>query len=231
MKEDLRKRIALTADDFGISNEANSNILKLVKIGKIDRVAVIPHGIFTEQDKQQLIESGVKIDVHLNITEDISGTRKIKEDPIKEGASFLLKIFSGKLNNKLVYDNWDRDIKLFIEKFNRNPDGINSHQHVHFFPPYFEITLKLKKHYQIPFIRFGSHAILGKSKTRNVISILRAKNKKRFLESESESTEYLTNLDWIDKVNIFFKDNPKGILEIACHPERKEEFNYIMENF
>lgn len=231
MNESLRKRIILTADDFGISNEANLNILELVRIGKINRVAVISNGIFTEQDKKQLIDSGVKIDVHLNITEDILGARKIKRNPIKEGSSFLLKVFSGKLNNKLVYDNWDRDIKLFIEKFNRNPDGINSHQHVHFFPPYFEITLKLKKHYHIPFIRFGSSAILGKSKTKNVISILRSRNKNKFLNSGSRSTEYLTNLDWIGDPDLFFGKNKEGVLEIACHPERREEFNYIMEKF
>lgn len=230
--KEKRKNLIITADDFGIGSEANERILKLIRLGKLDRVAIIAHGFFNDKEKKELLESGVKIDLHLNITENISKKRKIKEGVFKEGAIFLLKFFSRKLNVKKVYDSWDNDFRLFQKKFGRNPDGLNSHQHVHFFSPYFKIVLKLKKKYQIPFLRFGVDAFLGDSnKTKKIVDFFRKKNKKRFIASGLESTEYFVSLDWISDLKNFLSHSPEGSIEIACHPEREEEFEKIKEYF
>lgn len=228
----IRKKIKISADDFGISEKANTSILKLAKTGKLDRVAVIPHGIFTDQEIEELIESGVKVDAHLNITEDISGKRKIKESVMKGISIFLLSLFMGRINKKRTRDLWERDLKTFKEKFKRNPDGINSHQHVHFSSKYLKIALDLMEIYDIKFIRFGRKSLLGdKNKVKNILSILRKKNKKIFFESGQDSTDYLVSLDWIKRPASFFQKVPNGTIEFVCHPEREEEFEFINKYF
>ncbi len=232
MDENLREKIKITADDFGISEKANASILKLAKMGKLDRVSVIPHGMFTDQEVRELIDSGVKIDAHLNITEDISGKRKIKESVIRGISTFLISLFFGRINKKKTRDLWEKDVKKFKEKFKRNPDGINSHQHVHFSLKYLKIALDLMEKYDIKFIRFGRRSLLGdKNKVKNILSILRKKNKKIFFESGQNSTDYLVSLDWIKKPSSFFQNVPNGTIEFVCHPEREEEFEIINKYF
>jgi len=232
ISQDIRKRIIITADDFGISEKANASIMKFAKAGKLDRVAVIPHGIFTGREIEELINSRVKIDAHLNITEDISGKRKMKESVAKGILTFLVSLFMGRINKKKTRDLWERDIKIFKEKLKRNPDGINSHQYVHFSSKYLKIALDLMERYKINFIRFGKKSLLGdKSKVKNILSILRRKNKKIFFESGQDSTDYLVSLDWIKNPDSFFQSIPKGTVELVCHPEREEEFEIINKYF
>lgn len=232
ISQDIRKKIIITADDFGISKKANASILKLAKSGKLDRVAVIPHGIFTDEELKELIASGVKIDAHLNITENILGKRKIKESVIKGILTFLFSLFMGRINKKKTRDLWEKDIRIFKEKFKRNPDGINSHQHVHFSSKYLKIALDLMEKYNVNFIRFGRRAILGdKNKVKNILSILRKKNKKIFFESGQDSTDYFVSLDWIKNLDLFLQNIPNGTIELVCHPEREEEFEIINKYF
>lgn len=232
MDEDIRKKIIVTADDFGISEKANASILRLAKSGKLNRVAVIPQGIFTDQEAAELIESGVKLDAHLNITENILGKRKMKEGVISRGIIFVLKLFTKKFSKNGVSENWDNDIKLFVERFGKKPDGINSHQHVHFFPKYFRIMLDLMNKHDIPFVRFGKVSLLGdNNRVKNILSALREKNKKIFFESGQDSTEYLASLDWFRNFDLFFSNMPRGTVEMTCHPEREEEYEIINKYF
>lgn len=228
MDESIRRKLIITADDFGIGEKANVSILKLAKAGKLDRVAVIPHGIFTDREAKELISSGVNIDAHLNITENILGKRKIKESVIKGILVFLMSLITGKISKKKTHDLWEQDIKVFKERFKKNPDGINSHQHVHFSLKYLRIALDLMEKNDIEFIRFGKKSLLGgKNKVKRILSILRKKNKKVFFESGQSSSDYFVSLDWIENPDYFFQKNPKGTIEIVCHPEREEEFEII----
>jgi len=232
MDENLRRKIIITADDFGIGEKANASILKLVKAGKLDRIAVIPHGIFTDEEVKELIVSGVGIDAHLNITENISGKRKINESVTKGILVFLFSFFTGRISRKKTQDLWERDIKNFKEKFKRYPDGLNSHQHVHFSSKYLKIALDLMERYDIKFIRFGKKSLLGdNNKVKNILNILRKKNKKIFFESGQDSTDYFVSLDWIKNHDSFFQNIPNGTVELVCHPEREEEFEIINRYF
>jgi len=63
-----------------------------------------------------------------------------------------------------------------------------------------------------------------------VLNNLRRWNKKYFL-NQTGSSDHFLSLDWITSFQIFFKHIPEGKIEIACHPEREEEFEIIEKYF
>ena len=64
-----------------------------------------------------------------------------------------------------------------------------------------------------------------------VLNNLRKWNKKYFLEAKLDSSDHFVSLDWIANFDKFFRHIPEGKIEIACHPEREEEFELIDKYF
>jgi predicted glycoside hydrolase/deacetylase ChbG (UPF0249 family) len=131
-----------------------------------------------------------------------------------------------------VREDWEKQIEQFNETFGKYPDGINSHEHIHFFPPFFNIALDLQKKYTIPYIRFGNsikmprHTIIS-----HILNILRIINKKKCGKDGCISSNFLVSLDWIKNVDTFMDSLPDGNIEIVCHPEVAEDFVKIKNYF
>lgn len=226
-----RKQIFLNADDFGVSPRANRNILFLISLGKIDRVGVMSRGKISMKEVAELEKSEIKIDIHLDVLHAFDGNRKKRKSALGRGLEFLWKIFSGKLTPKKVEDDWRKQIEEFREIFGKNPDGINSHEHVHFFPPFFKIALKLAQEYSIPYVRFGSSQTSFHKPVALILGQLRMLDRKMFKKSNLITTEKLVSLDWIEDVEKFLQHLPQGTMEIACHPEIAEDFVRIKKFF
>lgn len=227
-----RSNITVAADDFGISERATRNILFLISLGKIDRVSVMIDGIYTEKEISELIHSGVKIDIHLTINALQNSEKRKEMGNIYRLNHFCWNFILGKTTSQKVEQSWTSQIEKFYKIFGRYPDGINSHEHVHFFPPYFKIVLSLQEKYFIPYVRFGNndyktyHSLNG-----FIISLLKRVNIKSFTASPSVSSEHLVSLDWIKNLKQFLSELPEGKTEIVCHPERAQEFVSMKEEF
>jgi len=227
-----RSKLMIVADDFGISQDANNNILDLIELGKLDRVGIMIRGVFSEAEIATLQKSGIMIDLHLDILHIFSDKRKNRKGFFTRTAGFLLKIFSGKASPKKVRADWEEQIEMFYNVFNRKPNGINSHEHIHFFPPFFKIVLKLQEENLIPFVRFGKSVSVSHHKLIVItLRLLRKISLKKFLASCFVSTDSLASLDWIDDVDTFLENLPEGTIEIACHPETAEDFVKIKKYF
>jgi predicted glycoside hydrolase/deacetylase ChbG (UPF0249 family) len=226
-----RQNILLTADDFGKSKLANQNILKLAKAGKLSRVSLMSEGDFTAGEIEELVSCGVKLDLHLELDWQKKRRKKLKDNTLKQGIIFLANhIRAGQ--RKKTKENWKRQIEKFQEIVGRSPDGLNSHEYVHFFPTYFKIVLELAEYFKIPFVRFGKKGFQGrKTFVHLILNNLGRWDKKYFFASRLDSSDYFTSLDWIKNLNEFFKNLPEGKIEIACHPEREEEFELIAKYF
>lgn len=230
--QEKRKKLIISADDFGISPKANRNILELAGQKKIDRVAVIADGDMEAEEIQKLLAFGVKLDIHLDSVEQISHGELTKQNNWRRLLLFLAKYCTGKLSAEKMEKSWIRQIEKFKEKFGRYPDGLNSHQHIHYFPIYFKIALKLHNYYNIPYIRFGKIGFLGnKTVVKSILFFLRKRNRSRFIMSNCPSSDYMVSLDWISDIDIFLKNLPDDITELVCHPERDKEFEIIKNNF
>lgn len=230
--ESHREKLIISADDFGISERANRNILYLVSLGKIDRVGVMSRGIISPKEADELGRSGVKIDIHFDILHQFESDREKREGLLRRLIEFLGKFFTAEIWPLKVEKEWEKQFQSFKEIFGRYPDGISSHEHVHFFPPFFKIALRLQNKYSIPYIRFGKNL---KINNHNIIAyilhFLRIMNMRTCNKFSCVSSNALISLDWIKDIDKFMENLPEGTIEIACHPEVAEEFVKIKKNF
>lgn len=231
LDENKRENIILTADDFGKSEKANWSILRLANLGRLNRVSVMADGNFAQSEIEALKNAGVKLDIHLELDWQKKRREKTKDNALKQGLIFLANHFRAGWRKK-IWPRWEKQIEKFRELFSRYPDGINSHEYVHFFPPYFRIVLALANNYKIPYVRFGKTGLVGKPNTKKtVLGNLIRLNRKKFLASKKQSSDYFASLDWIENIENFLKNYPGGKIEIACHPEREEESELIEKYF
>ena len=230
--KDYREKLIVAADDFGISDLANQNILRLVEQGKIDRVAVLVHNAIPQGDVERLLRSGVKLDIHLDRKDGIPADRKVKEGVLKRGISFVLNDMRGSDNIQEIRNRWSKQIEKFAEIFHRMPDGANAHEHIHFFPPYLRAILDLCREYQIPYVRFGKKTLIpAQNNVFRILQLLRKRGHSTFLSSSCESSDYLVSLDWIREMNHFLTNLPEGRTEVVCHPELAEDFEKVARFF
>lgn len=230
--ESHRQRLMVSADDFGISSRANRNILFLISIGKIDRVGVMTNGIISPREVDELSRSGVKIDIHLDILHEFEDNRKKRTGSLSRIAGFLGRMLTGEVWPSKVEQEWENQFQSFKNLFGRYPDGISSHEHVHFFPPFFKIALKLQIKYNIPYIRFGDSLKIGNhNAVAYVLHLLRLLDIKACRKVACVSSTRLISLDWIKNVDSFLENLPDGTIEIACHPELADDFVKIKKYF
>lgn len=227
-----RKKLILSIDDFGLDKKTNARIFKLIELGKIDRVAVMIGGKISDEEVTKLLRSGIRIDIHL----DIYRTAHMKKDPY-EGVflrviHFLLKYLNGSIKTSSVHKSWKKQIDLFHDRFGKYPDGINSHEHVHFFPRYFHIVRLLQEHYSIPYLRFGKRDILGgKTPVAIILRVLHGFNMKGDYNQYLISSDHLVSLNWIKDIEKFLSNLPQGSIEIVCHSQKDEEFAILLKSF
>jgi chitin disaccharide deacetylase len=227
------KKIIISADDFGISKQANENILKINAENKLDRVEVMVSENIKKEEIQKLLHSGVKIDIHVHLAKDRldywqTNKRSVEKGAVKRILVFLFAYFFGDHRPKMAALEWENQIKKFIKMFGKIPDGISSHEHIHFFPPYFKVITRLSKKFNIPYIRFGKFPAKSHNKICLIMNFLRKFNKKRFIKSGLKTSDFMISFDWIDDFDSFLIQIPKGAtVEVVYHPELENEYNFL----
>lgn len=229
-----RARIILAADDFGISQLSNENILALLRLKKLDRIAIMMDGLRlpSESEVQELLKSGVKLDIHLNAIQKITSNRALSEPIIPRLLAFGWRFVSGDIRSGVMERKWRDELEAFRKTFGKNPDGISAHQHVHFFPAYFKVVLRLASEFKIPYIRFGKTGLI---KSQNgiylILNFLHKLDEKYFAQTKVGSSDFWFSLDWLKDVEVLKNILPEGKTEVVCHPERETEFEIIKNYF
>jgi predicted glycoside hydrolase/deacetylase ChbG (UPF0249 family) len=228
-----RNRLIVSADDFGISSQANKNILHLVSLGKIDRVAVMVDGDVSLDEIGLLIKSGVKLDVHLEMNRSsVENRAKQANATFPRLLRFFFLYISGGVGTLETERLWENQITKFHQLFEKLPDGINSHEHIHYFPPFFRITCALREKYAIPYIRFAMKRIVPYSSLRAlIIDRLRKINQRSSSRTPSLSSDYMTSLNWMPDMDDLMNRFQHGSIEVVCHPEMNAEYHYIINRF
>ncbi len=222
------KNFIFTTDDFGISPKANANMLKLLSLGVVDRVAIMIHGSIGDEETRQLLSSGAKLDIHLDRRGGIDPDRKLADGAFRRIVVFLWNYCFGNMRPRVIEARWRDQIELFRAKFGKYPDGIDSHEHVHFFPPYFAVAVRIAKRYGVTFIRFGRQSYVCGAPVSFILDILKRCDGWMFRKSGIESTDLFVSFDWVADPDAFLRDHAGGgTVEIVFHPERDEEMTFM----
>ncbi len=231
-----KARLVLSADDYGIRDTVR-RILPLAQSGVLQRVAVMTH-YCSPADAVALAATGVKIDIHLDLISLMARGAETGHGTLRRGVHFVVRYFMGYMSPQAVAAEWRSQIERFYELFGRYPDGLNSHEHVHFFPSFFPLALTLAHEFRIPHVRFGQrgmlvslhHAAIG-----HILSRLNQKNHRRFAAAGLATSTYLVSLDWINQKERFFHAleslPPEETVECVVHPERDHECTFIQHSF
>ncbi len=224
----MKSELTIVADDYGV-REASLPILRLAREGVVDRVAVLAHFVSTE-DARALSATGVALDIHLELIRLLGRGEHVGDSFIKRVGNFVWHVLCGDLTPRRVEEEWRAQVEVFREKFGRLPDGMNSHEHVHFFPFFFSSFLRIAEEYAIGYIRFGSQGILGDIRihpAKNILSVLHGLNRILWRAQLLPTSDYLVSADWIDDIHHFVRHLPDGRIEIVAHPERPHEVKFL----
>lgn len=247
MYSEYLNNLIISADRFGISKKANHSILELAKNKKIDRVSIMIGGDISPKEAKGLLESGAKLDIQLHLMEpDFFDAKKIFENKsfFKKTLLFLVDFTSGRFSPKKVKILWKKQIKEFKDIFGKYPDGINSFENLHFFPPFFRPVMELKRKFSISYLRFGKIQIRKFGWFSNLLDRLRHFNAKRnhilfaapdYVQNIPivlNTSDILVNFGWIKNTPEFFENLPDiGQTELVFDLEKEGEAKFLEENF
>jgi len=234
MKE---KNIIVTVDDFGISKKASSRILELAKGRKLDQVEVMMSKNIKQEQARELLDFGVKIDIHFHLKGDVLDKWQDRKEEYKEGNLkrifiFLRDYFFSKDRVGETEAEWYFQLSDFKKLFGRNPDGVSSHEHIHFFPAYFRLILEIAREHQIDYVRFGRGSFKNGNGVSIILNWLKKIDLKFFKKYHLGTSDYFVSFDWIKEK----KDPLLGIsqnkeTELVFHPERDDEYNFLKSRF
>src|SRR3990172_9312516 len=111
--------LIISADDFGKSEVANKNILRLTKLDKVQRVSIFVNGSFNKNEIKQLLDSKIKLDIHLDprLRGDDRG------DVLFRTIHFVFLYLAGNISKKKIETDWRNLIIKFRKIFGKYPDG------------------------------------------------------------------------------------------------------------
>lgn len=232
MTKNIRESFIVTADDYGIRQTAEP-ILRLVHEGKVDRVAVLIHYVSQDQART-LLASGAKIDLHLELIGLLKSGDKVHESALFRGLNFFMRYYTGLLSVKTVEIEWRDQIRRFQELFGRMPDGLNSHEHLHFFPAFSRIFVALIKEHGISYARFSRQGMLLSQDfpfIGKILTFLWPRTAHLYRGQAFETSDYLVSLDWLSDFDAFSQTLPSGRVELVVHLEREEDYRTVLEYF
>jgi predicted glycoside hydrolase/deacetylase ChbG (UPF0249 family) len=153
----MNRKFILNADDFGMSKAYNKAVSDGYNFGILKSASLCANGEAFEEAVNEIIPSCeyLSVGVHLNIIEGKSLTNVplLTDDSgiFNNGyGAMIIKSFSKKYMQEV-----ETEFRAQIEKIQEKikVDHIDSHVHTHAIPNIFNLTVKLAKEYNIPYIR------------------------------------------------------------------------------
>lgn len=237
----MSKKIIINADDYGICPEVNRAIENLIRSEKLQNVSVLANGLCYEDTIGFLLDNiSCSVGIHLNTVEGVSLSKDEKINVLldKNGQFVgLTRILSRWLKSpiavsKAIEIEWRKQIERLLNDRIRILHA-DSHQHLHAFPPFWRIIVKLCYEYDIPCLRIPAEQNSLKIRSIPAFALRQSANLAQILSpqknlitnhhflgfkragsyGESEMIEDLENLS-------------DGITEIIVHPSISEKIPY-----
>lgn len=151
------KKLIINADDYGICREVNGAIEDLILAGKLQNVSVLANSWHFEQAAAFLHNRAeTSVGAHLNVVEGfaLAPAARVKILLDNRGQFLSLpRILTRWLRAPFAVSNaveteWRAQIELLLDS-DLQLAHADSHQHIHAFPPFWKIFVRLCREYKI----------------------------------------------------------------------------------
>jgi predicted glycoside hydrolase/deacetylase ChbG (UPF0249 family) len=206
-------------DDIGAERTSDEVALPFIQKQTVDRVSIMTGRELDASLKRAIKESGVKIDIHLHL-HGVEYQNALDSFWIR--LLFMCKIYLSRKTRRTIYRAWDAQLTSLKESFGSSPDGINSHEHIHFIPPLFKMTVELAKKHGVAYIRHGNDVASTRDYRALLLRFFQQKNSSVLTTSRLLTSTSLYSFDWENKM----KHLPQGS-EIILHPHYKADIAFL----
>lgn len=236
------KRLIVNGDDFGLSPGANRGIAKCFQEGILTSTTLMASGsAFPEAVKLARENPGLGIGLHLVLNggksvlspEEIPTLVNKKRCFPPRYRQLIWGIFSGRIRMKEV----EKELRAQFEKAKEAGlaiTHIDSHRHVHIYPPLLKTVLKLARAYGISKVRYPRERVSRPNFLKNkhskilLLNLACRLSRKLLLSNKMLTAEHFFGI--LDAGNLtlgalenILKSLPEGISEIMCHPGYVDE--------
>ena len=139
----------IIADDFGIHEAVNQGILELASKGAVDAVSVMFHGNADLDLLEALVETGVEVGCHLVLVEELPCSELSPSPlPATYRSLFAQSTIDAQTKQWVIREASEQLRRAY--SFGVPVAFINSHQHVHLFPPLWRTLFPLFNEFLLP---------------------------------------------------------------------------------
>jgi hypothetical protein len=138
------RQIWLCADDYGISASVNAGIRELIAQGRLNATSVMVAAPHLGQDEARALaalnarEKRAAIGLHVTLTAPFqplsAGYLPLRDGSFLPLNEMMRSAIARRLNPELLVREITEQLRAFFDAFNRLPDFVDGHQHVHLFP-------------------------------------------------------------------------------------------------
>lgn len=154
-------QLIINADDFGLTNAINEEIIRCIKDGVVTSTSLIAGGRAANEAIKlaQNFDQCTGLGVHLTLDSEapVADPADIPTIVSKNGkllgrSRIMARLCTGQSKIKDVHHEWSAQIgKIFDAGL--KPDHIDSHGHIHCFPFLVSLVIEIAKHFGIPAVR------------------------------------------------------------------------------
>ena len=166
MDSKVKRRLRVTADDFGFTPGVTEGILEAHEKGIVTHTSIMAGGL--DFDRAVVLSGkrpGLGVGVHLTLTwgKPLSAPSSIPSLMGAEGrlaslGEILKRFLSGRLDRREVAREWEAQIQR-VTRSGINPTHIDSHHHLHLLPGLLPLAAQCAHQYHVPWLRRPSEAL------------------------------------------------------------------------
>ena len=156
-------KLAITADDFGLDPAVNRGIVDLARQGALSSVSLMLHRDASLEGLSELVATGVALGAHLVFVEERPLVSADDLNGLLNSDGRLPSNWKELLTGLLFRPRWaaalGAEAAAQLDRFHDlglSLSFINSHQHVHLFPPLWLVLKPLFAKYPSAFVRFAN---------------------------------------------------------------------------
>lgn len=170
----MGKQLIINADDFGLTAKINEAVLKCHKNGTLTSATIMANGLALEEAiKIAKNHPALGVGIHLNLTvlKPLLSPKEIQTLIDKRG-NFTKALYKLPLKKSgEVKKEWKAQIEYLLS-LGIQPTHLDSHHHIHLYPPFTKVFLELADEYDFKAVRFispESFALMGVGGIRKIL--------------------------------------------------------------